>query len=396
MARKVLFALWLTLIVAQTLARSVKAQQSLVLDPQVTYFFGQELTIHALLSEEVAAESIQIFLRTAGETNSISGQVSILSNGLLLYTLDLTTQALRPYAEIEYWFVLTLPGGENLRSEEFSFTYLDNRFEWQSLGDPPFRVFWYEGDLEFGQMVLDKARTGLRNAHALLELTDPTQVDIYVYARGADLQQALQLGQFTMIAGHADPSRNIMLVSLPAGPSQRLEAGRQVPHELMHILLYHKLGDRVGKLPTWLNEGIASLNEEFPNSDYYTVLMDSVARDSLIPMETLCNNFQRDAAVFYLSYAQSESFTRYLYQRYGISSIEALIQSYVNGVGCAIAPEAIMGKDLLGLERDWQSEVLGMNPYGRALQALAPWLIILAAVMVSPLALIFARKRKPA
>jgi hypothetical protein len=164
----------------------------------------------------------------------------------------------------------------------------------------------------------------------------------------------------------------------------------------MHILLYHKLGDRMGKLPTWLNEGLASLNEEFPNPDYYTVLMDGVARENLVPIEMLCNNFQREAAVFYLSYAESESFTRYLYQRFGISSIEALINSYVDGVGCTVAPQNVLGASLVELEREWQSEVLGMNPYGRALQALAPWLVVLGAVTISPFALLLVRTRKSA
>lgn len=395
MFRKLICSLLAVLMICLVLPAPGRAQQSLVLDPQVTYFFGQELTITAHLAEGVTAENIQVFLRIKGETTSTSGQMTI-EDDTLLYTHDLTTQVLRPFAEIEYWFVLSQASGINQRSDVFSFIYVDNRFDWQSLSDPPFTVSWYEGDLTFGQMVLDKARTGLRSAHALLMVDDPQQVDIYVYASGTELQQALQLGQFSMIAGHADPSRNIMLVSLPAGPSQRLEAGRQVPHELMHILLYEKLGERVGKLPTWLNEGIASLNEEFPNPDYFTVLMDGVDRNSLIPMEILCNNFQRDAAVFYLSYAQSESFTRYIYQRFGISSIESLIESYVDGIGCAVAPESILGASLIELERDWQSEVLGMNPYGRALEAMAPWMVVLAAVLVSPLALVLVRKRKPA
>ena len=390
---KIIIALWIIALSGLLHAAPARAQAVLVLDPDPIYFFGEELTIYARLAEGVTATSVQIFLRAKGETNSFSGQVTV-EEGDLVYTLDLSTQSLKPFSEIEYWFVLSQASGENLRSEVFSFIYTDNRFDWQSLADPPFNVSWYQGDLEFGQMVLDKARTGLRNAHALLEVNDPSKVDIYVYGSGAELQQALQLGQFSMIAGHADPSRNIMLVSLPAGPSQRLEAGRQVPHELMHILLYHKLGERVGKLPTWLNEGLASLNEEFPNPDYYTVLMDGVARNALVPMELLCNNFQRDAAVFFLSYAESESFTRYLYQRFGISAIEALIVSYVDGVGCTVAPQNVMGMSLETLERDWQAEVLGINPYGRALEALSPWLIVLGAITISPLALVLVRKRK--
>ncbi len=86
-------------------------------------------------------------------------------------------------------------------------------------------------------------------ASSLVRANIPNPVIIYVYRDPADLQSALSLVQQSWVAGHANPDLGIILLSIPDSPSQRMELERQIPHELMHLLLYQKTVDSYTSLP---------------------------------------------------------------------------------------------------------------------------------------------------
>ena len=81
------------------------------------------------------------------------------------------------------------------------------------------------------------------------------------------------------------------------------------------------------KLPTWLIEGLASINEIYPNPYYHTILSQAVDRDGLLSFSDICQNFPVDASGAYLAYAQAASFTRYLFDQYGAEGLETLIEN---------------------------------------------------------------------
>jgi hypothetical protein len=177
------------------------------------------------------------------------------------------------------------------------------------------------------------------------------------------------------------------MVSLPAGPAQRLEIQRQIPHEIMHILLYNRLGNRQDNLPVWLDEGLASMVEVTSNPEYYIMLENAVSNDALLSMESLCRGFRLEASLFYLSYAQSESFTRYLYDNYGTSGMEALLDVYADGVECTRGPEIALGQSLSRLEERWQRTLVGEVDIGKELAPLIPWIVLLLSVLGAPVIL---------
>ncbi len=352
------------------------------------FTFGKQIIFRLTLPPGEEIQNIQVFFRVKG-SNTSSGS-AIIQGPTAVYTQSMISTPLPPFREIEYWFGFNTSDGKSHVTATASFFYEDNRFEWQTLDDTPFKVHWYKGDLQFGQMVLDAAQTGLRKAGTLMNFTASQNVNIYVYASGADLQSSLQLAAVNLIAGHADPSLGVMVVSLPEGPAQRMEAGRQVPHELMHILLYQKFGPQYTRIPTWLNEGMASSNEELPNPDYFIVLQDAARKSSLIPFSNLCNGFPLDAASFYQSYAQSASFVEYLYKNYGSSKLESLLELYSDGVTCVKGTQDILGHDLNSLDKQWQAEMLGVTPGNpvSALVPVSPWMMLLVLMLNAPLFLL--------
>ena len=235
------------------------------------------------LDTQVTVVDVQVFLRGSGDTETYSGP-AIIQDGEVVFLHDLTSQPLRAFSDVEYWFRISPENGEPFQSDTYTFYYEDNRFSWQTLSSGPFSVHWYEGTTEFAQSVLNAAEAGLERAKTLLKLPLVQAVDIYVYASGMEMQSTLRLGGLRWIAGHADPDLGVAVVSLPTGPYQRSEIERQIPHEVMHLLLYQLTGASYYSLPIWLKEGLASANETRPNPDYYVILSSAVEKDTLIPM----------------------------------------------------------------------------------------------------------------
>ena len=367
------------------LAAPARAAALELMTETVEYTFGGRVNFRLTFPDSTPVQSAQVFLRSQGDAQTLSGDMML--NGVeATYVHDLTSQPLRAFTTIEYWFFITPQAGEAYLTEPHTFLYLDNRFQWQTLEDELFRVHWYAGDAAFGQSVMDAARAGLERAESLLQLGESRPVDIYVYASGKELQSTLRLAGLDWVAGHADPDLNLMVVSLPEGPDRGRETERQIPHELMHILLYQAVGEGSGKLPTWFKEGVASANELRPNSDYYLILERAAEQDTLIRLEQLCDSFPQDSSV-YLAYAEADSFLRYLHQKYGSAGLSDLLQSYAGGEGCEYGSQAALGLPLQRLEDDWRRETLGESALLSALVNLLPWLFVLVVVILVPLLL---------
>jgi hypothetical protein len=180
----------------------------------------------------------------------------------------------------------------------------------------------------------------------------------------------------------------LTLISIPPWYDYKLEIQRQVPHELLHILLYQKLGEGYAHLPRWLNEGLASTAEISPNSDYLVLLEKAYQRDVLIPISQLCESFPSDAANFQLAYAEAASFTWYLQAEYGNPGIEALLSAYADNLSCERGVEVALESNLFELEREWRRATFNENLWLFTLQGLAPWLVVFGFVLLAPVGMI--------
>lgn len=384
MQRQIIFALVMLLGLMKPVLSSQMALAQEIFNSQATYTFAGQIEFQANIQTDLPIEEVLVFIRNSGETDTIIGEASI-ENGQIVYMHDLTQQPLRAFSEIEYWYGIETQDGDIQNSETFTFYYDDNRFDWQQLTDPPFRVHWYMGDISFARSVLDAAQAGLKKSADLLNLTVPDEIDIYVYASGLEMQSTLRLAGLNWVAGHADPDLNIMVVSLPPGPDQILETERQIPHELMHILLYQTTGSDYDGLPVWFNEGLGSINELRPNPDYFIILDSAIRQANLIPISELCESFPTDASSIYLAYAQADSFTRYLQRQFGSHGVLNLLDTYSKGIGCERGTEVALDASLDQLEIQWREELSGgtTEPENAGGDVL-PWALLLLIVLGTP------------
>jgi hypothetical protein len=173
---------------------------------------------------------------------------------------------------------------------------------------------------------------------------------------------------------------------LAAAPSdtQSIDLQRLIPPELTHVMLYRSLGTGFNRLPTWLEEGIASMEELYPNPDYTRALEAASKNDSLLPLEDLCVSFPADSGRAYLAFAESQSFVRFLRDTYGNTGIVALTKAYADGLNCDLGATRAVGAPLNQLDARWRESVLGQNIAGVAVRNLLPYLIILGLTLIVP------------
>ncbi|MBC8504956.1 MAG: hypothetical protein ISR58_03935 [Anaerolineales bacterium] len=382
--RRFLSAL-LTIAICLGISNPARGQTEIqIADPEVTYTFGGMLTIETEINSEVSIQRVLVLLQPAGETENVAAVATFTPPNQVTYSLDLSQNPFPVFTDVYYTFQVELENGETITSEKFKFDYDDDRFPWQSLQTEEFEVYWYEGDTEFGQTILNTAYEGLARLQNQVNVPNPDKVTFYVYASTQDLQSTLQMsGQAAAwIAGHANPAAGVVLVSIPPGPAQSIEIKRQVPHELTHVMLYLKLGEDYDKLPNWLHEGLASTTEVFPNPDYPLLLEKAYEREMLIPIANLCQSFPVDAANFQLAYAESTSFTWYLLGEFGNPGMENLIEAYADGVGCDRGVELALESSLAGLERDWRRLNFNESPLRSSTEGIIPWVIVFVTMLL--------------
>ena len=367
-------------------ARQVQGQESIeITDLRAVHSFGEEIRFSAQIKTINPIKEVLLIFRDVNEENTRVIALEADDEGRVAYTYDASEHLLRPFAEISYWFQVTLENGESQNSENDSIIYTDNRFEWERREEGNLRVHWNTGDEAFGLAALDAARNGLAEIQSLFPVDMGEPIDIYIYASSEDLQNALFMGGEAWVAGHASPKLGIVFVAIAPGDQEQIFMQQKIPHELAHILLYRYVGESYNHFPTWLLEGTASIAEQYPNPDYQLALERAVENNTLIPIDELCPPFPRDASQAFLAYAEAESFTRYLHNNYGKSGLDEVIIAYADGLSCETGIMRALDKPLTTLDVSWQESVLGANLLGIAWRALLPYLLLFAILLALPL-----------
>ncbi len=361
--------------------------------PAIQHQFGEWIKVQARVQSEQPIRELKVVIQVEDGAILETASVPLTPEGEVSYTLDLRENPIQTFVYLLVWFEVELQDGSRFASQAVEYFYDDNRFDWQSVKTEEFSVHWYHADEDVGRKILATAYEGWQNIHSLIDVPRPVGVEIYAYVNAEEMQDTLLFTgrALSWVAGHANPDLDLIVVSIPTTPEQELEITRQIPHELMHVLLYNKLGAGYDNLPRWLNEGLATTAELLPNADYPLLLDKAYEREALIPIVNLCVTFPVDIANFQLAYAEADAFTRYLQRTYGSEKIEALLQAYASGQGCTQAVENTFGVPLPEIEKDWRREQFRENAFQEALISFAPWLVLTGAAFVIPLGLIFSR-----
>jgi hypothetical protein len=381
--RLLLFILiiWIVLFNAQ---RSHAQSEIELENVGASYQFGEHITFVATIKASAPIQSASILISDESQGITHLEPLTLQSDGHIEYRLDTRQTLLPPFTHVKWSYQFTLSDGNTIQSQTFTMRYADNRFQWQTLSSDPLQVNWYSGDGSFGQAALEAAQSGLESIRKLMPLDLTQPIEIFIYGNTADLRETLFLGGENWVAGHADPALGVLMVTIEPGTDQSIQMEQRIPHELMHVMLYRRVGAGYARIPAWLREGTGTLAEVYPNADYDSVLADAAASNDLIPLQDLCDSFPAEAGPAFLAYAESRSFTNYLHDAYGSTGLLNLALSYADGVDCEQGTERVFGVPLSNLELKWRSSVLGQNAFLSVLQSNSSYLALLCLVLVIP------------
>lgn len=371
-----------------------------IVDVSVTHIFGDQINLQATVESDEQIQKLEVVFQSADGFIIKAEPISQSPEGKIDYTLDIEAHPVRAFTNISIWFEIELEDGTTLTSGTTEYFYSDNRFEWWDIQSDDFTVYWYQDDPELGSRILNAAYDGVTRIQSWLDAPIPVGIDIYAYASAADMQQTLMFsgGSSFWVAGHADSTLGVIVISLPPGAEQILEIQRQIPHELVHIMLNRKMGPSYTYLPRWLNEGLASAAELLPNPDYQLLLDKAYDREALIPIRDLCSSFPIDAANFQLAYAESYAFTWYLQQTHGSEKIEELIQAYANGLNCEKGIEDTYETSLSELQAEWRQAMFNEHQVLNTWSESLPMVILAGFAVISPIGMMvfgIGRRHRP-
>jgi hypothetical protein len=363
--------------------RQVRAQSGIEMQSTATYQFGTQITFVAQISALVQIQQANVVI--FDESQSLTHVLAVdFVNGHSEAVFDTRQDLIQPFAVVRWYYELTLSDGSVLQSDSYSLRYDDNRFTWQKLEAGSLHVMWVQGDATLGQNALNAAQAGLQSINSIVPVDLTKPVDIFIYPTQNDLTI---FGGEVWEAGRAYPESGVAVVVIALDSNQSVNMERLIPHELMHLMFYRQLGAGATNLPSWLNEGVATLAEINPTADYGIVLQDANARNGLIPMVNLCASFPTDPAQAFLAYAEARSFTTYLRDTYGAPALLNLAKVYTQGMDCQNGAQRALGTSLAKLESDWLEKSLGHNVWGVVFRNLLPYLVLLGLLIFIPLIL---------
>lgn len=361
-------------------AHPLRAQTEGEWQAEADYAFGQVMTFYLTgVSDETAVRATLFF--QAPEFDNTFVADAPLADGRyvdLRHQVDLSRVRLAPFTTVTYWWVLETADGQKTTLPEQTVTYKDDQFSWQELVQGSVQAHWTGDDLDLGQLALDVVAETLPRWQAIAPLPEDVAFNLYLYPSSADLRAALRLTGRDWVGAHAHPELGVLLVTAVNSRTAAADLRQSIPHEMTHFLLYESLGEvAYANLPVWLNEGLATMMEANPNPNYGVVLETAVANQQTIPFADLCRRFPipEDQAV--LAYAQSDSLTRFIRERYGNDALQTMLAAYADGVDCSTGVERATGLSLVELEKIWLAAQQPRSPLAQFLQQNTLWLLLL-------------------
>jgi tetratricopeptide (TPR) repeat protein len=132
--------------------------------------------------------------------------------------------------------------------------------------------------------------------------------------------------------------------------SMTSDLARVLKHELSHSFVNQSSG---GRCPTWLNEGIAQLVEQKSLSGNGRRLSQMFRAQQTIPYNALEGGFMRfSSAEALLAYDESLAAVQYIYETYGMSDVERILQRIGQGGSPESALRATIHSDYGQLESE--------------------------------------------
>ena len=328
---------------------------------------GVRFFIQASSPDEIV--DIRVFFKKIGQNSRSSYRALEFSQGKIINGETLMRSGsggeyIPPSTRIEYSFEIRDSGGRELRTEAEVFIYLDTRFQWGTVTDGLITVF-YQGEAmaDRAQIMLEIAGTTLNRMRPVLGIDPKDPLHIVTYDNYGDMSGALPFrsqatAERLITQGMAFKEERVLLVH---GRDSTFEG--TTSHEFTHLLVADAAGRAIGRVPSWLNEGLAEYGNVENSDDYDRSLQRAIEHDKLRPLWHL-GTFSGTPSEIILSYGQGKSVVEYLIATFGEAQMVEVIRGIKRTFDIDKALESAYGFDLYGLDSEWRQS-LGVEPLPR-------------------------------
>ncbi|MCS7295828.1 MAG: peptidase MA family metallohydrolase, partial [Chloroflexota bacterium] len=257
-------------------------------------------------------------------------------------------------SRFRYHWEFTLEGGATAATPETTFVFLPPGREWRSVETDVLRVFFY-GDREaLARQYLEAgSETYERLARGLFGVDLPLlPVHVVLFATEDELSQARPGRGSTFDAavvtcGTKVSSDVVLVIPLSCGTSDRADTLR---HELAHIINAAAGESALGKLPSWLDEGLAVWAQSEPGGNYTGAFQANARAGRLIPFAQMVSP-PNDPSRVNLFYGQAYAMVAYLIDEFGEAKLAQLLATVKGGERFDRAIEQVYGLSLDEFER---------------------------------------------
>ncbi len=261
---------------------------------------------------------------------------------------------LLPGAEIEYQFEVRGTDGP-AHTTTSTVVYIDPELPWQTQSEGLVDMWWYAG----GDGLATDAVAGIRRGLTALEedfgLELQRRTRLVFYADGDRMRADMGRGTRPWVGGVAAARFNLIVLYASEFDWGRSTLAATIAHELTHIAIEHAVGDPPRNLPTWLHEGVATVVESAvaERFSYEDIVQAAFEADRLISLRGLTGSFPVQSTGALLAYAQSNSFVKFIIDRWGESAITKILDAYREGASQDRALRQAVGLSLNALEAEW-------------------------------------------
>ena len=328
---------------------------------------GVKFFIQASSPDEIV--DIRVFFKKIGQSSRSSYRALEFSQGKVINGETLMRSGsggeyIPPGTRIEYSFEIQDSAGRELRTEDRVFIYLDPLLEVEPVTDGLISVYYQgEGMADRAQIMLEIAGETLDKMRPVLGIDPKDPLHIVTYDNYRDMRVALPFrsratSEQLITQGMAFKEERVLLV---LGQGSSFEG--TTSHEFTHLLVADAAGRAVGRVPAWLNEGLAEYGNVENSDDYDWYLQRAIEEDTLRPLWHL-GTFSGTPSEIILSYGQGKSVVEYLIATYDEAQMVELIQGIKRTFDIDKALEAAYGVDQYGLDSEWRLS-LGVEPLPR-------------------------------
>jgi len=291
-----------------------------------------------------------------------SGQVNVSPGSELDLVFELQTINAQRYipvgSELTYHWEVTDADGVTEVSGEERFTFLDGRFDWQSISENGITVYYYSS-VEHAQRALQATQAGINQTEELLQVEVPYPVKVVVWrneSEGAMAQRPRGATfEATVITGGSRVSPD--LLHIYDALASFTDVAR---HEAAHIVT-HVAGDGpFAQVPSWLDEGTAVYAQADPGSGYLSGVNFAVQTDTTFRLRAI-NSPVNEAQQVNQFYGQAWSTVDYLIRTYGEQKFADLYATIFAGADIEAALEEVYGFNSDGLYNEWREDQ-GLSP----------------------------------